>query len=156
MEKYVQKIEYPYGQECQVVKYQQPQLFKGISKKSSSTVRNQIADKLNAFLKLDKINYTNLKESLLNNKKDILWPAVAFLDENILTVQSSKFVDGIPVFMLGIYNNLHFETFHYGVKCYISSLSKNHINTVGTWSKLEEIIWYLNFMAFDHKKIILS
>ena len=77
---------------------------------------------------------------------------VAFLDENISTVQSSKFVDGIPLFMLRIYNNLHFETFHYGVKCYISSLSKNHINTVDTWSKIEEIIRYLNSKAFDHKK----
>ena len=84
-------------------------------KKTSSTVRNQIANKLNAVLELDKINYTNLKESLLNNKKDFACPVVAFSEENILTVQSSKFVDGTPLFMLRIYNNLHFETFHYGV-----------------------------------------
>ena len=122
-------------------------------KKTFSTVRNQIADELNAFLELDKINYTNLKESLLNNKKDFVCPVVAFLDENILTVQSSKFLDGIPL-MLRIYNNLCFETFHYGIRCYISSLSKNHINTVDTWSKLEEIIRYLNFMAFDHTNIL--
>ena len=67
------------------------------------------------FLELDKINYTNLKESLLNNKKDIVCSVVVFLDENILTVQSSKFVDDIPLFMLRNYTNLHFETFHYGV-----------------------------------------
>ena len=120
-------------------------------KKTSSTVRNKIAD-----LELDKINYTNLKESLLINKKDFVCSVVAFLDENILTVQSSKFVDGFPLFMLRIYNYLHFETFRYGVKCYISSLTKHRINTVDTWSKLEEIIWYLNSMAFDHKKNILS
>ena len=54
---------------CPVVKYQNPHLFKGILKKTSRTVRNQIADELNAFLELHKINYTNLKESLLNNKK---------------------------------------------------------------------------------------
>ena len=58
--------------------------------------------------------------------------------------------------MLKIHNNLHFETFHYGVERYISSQSKNHINTVDTWSKLEEIIWYLYSMAFDNKKNILS
>ena len=116
-----------------------------------------MADELNAFfLELDKINYTNLKESLLNNKKDFVCLLVAFLDKNILTVQSSKFVDGIPLFMLRIYNNLRFETFHYGVKCYISSLSKNCKNTVDTWTKLEEIIQYLNSLAFDHKKNILS
>ena len=49
---------------------------------------------------------------------------------------------GIPLFMLRIYNNLYFETFHYEVKCYINSLFKNHIYTVDTWLKLEEIIWY--------------
>ena len=58
--------------------------------------------------------------------------------------------------MLRIYNNLHFKTFHYEIKCYISNLSKNRINTDDTWSKLEEIIRYLNSMAFDHKKNILS
>ena len=93
----------------------------------------QIADELNTFLELDKINYTNLKESLLNNKKEFVCPVDAFLDDNILTVQSSKFVDSIPLFMLRIYGNFRFETFHYGVKCYISSLSKNRINTVDTW-----------------------
>ena len=58
--------------------------------------------------------------------------------------------------MLRIYNNLYFKTFHYEIKCYISNLSKNRINTDDTWSKLEEIIRYLNSMAFDHKKNILS
>ncbi len=71
-----------------------------------------------------------MNESLLKNKKDFVCPVGAFLDGNILTIQSPKFVDGIPLFMLRIYNNLHLETFHYGVKCYISSLSKNRINTV--------------------------
>ena len=118
-------------------------------KKTSSPVRNQIADGLSAFLELDKINYTNFKESLLNDQKDFVCPVVAFLDENILTVQSSKFVDSIPLFMFRIYNSLCFETFHYGVKRYISSLSKNHINTVDTWLKQEEIIRNLNSMAFS-------
>ena len=58
--------------------------------------------------------------------------------------------------MLRIYNNLHFKTFHNGVKYYISSLSKNHINTLDSWSKLEEVIRYVNSMAFDYKKNILS
>ena len=33
---------------------------------------------------------------------------------------------------------------------------RNCINTVDTWSKLEEIIRYFNSMAFDHQKNILS
>ena len=59
-------------------------------------------------------------------------PIVSFLDENILTVQSSKVINGIPLFILRIYKNLEFQTFHYGDKPYINSLSKNHINTVDT------------------------
>ena len=125
-------------------------------KKTSSTVRNKIVDELNAFLELDQINYTNLKESLLKNKKDFVCPVVAFWDENILTIQSWKFVGGIPLLMLRIYNNLYFEAFHSRVKCYASSQSKNHINTVDTWSKLEETIQYLNSMTFDQKENILS
>ena len=70
---------------------------------------------LMVFLGLDKINYTNLKESLINNKKDFVCPVVAFLDENILTVQSSKFVDGKTLYMLRIHNNLRFKTLHYSV-----------------------------------------
>ena len=97
-----------------------------------------------------------MKESLFHNKKDFVCPVVAFWDENILTVQSSKFVDSIPLFMLRIYNNLHFEIFCYGVRCYISNLFKKHKNTYDTWSKFKEIIRYLNSMAFDYKKIILS
>ena len=97
-----------------------------------------------------------MKESLFNNKKDFVCPVVAFLEESILIVQSSKFVDGIPLFMLRIYNNLLFEIFNYGVKCYISNMSKNSINTVDTSSKPEEITRYSNSMAFDHKKNILS
>ena len=67
---------------------------------------------------------------------------------------SSKLFDGIPLFMVRIYYKLRFETFPYGVKCYISCLSQNHINTVDSWSKLEDVIIYLNSMAFDHKKNI--
>ena len=50
---------------------------------------------------------------------------------------------------------MHIETFHSGVNCYISSLFKNRKNTIATWSKLEEIIRYLNSISYDHKKNIL-
>ena len=128
MEKYVQKSTICMAR-CQIPT---PSAVQRNIKKNSSTVRNQIADELDDFLELGKINYTNLKENLLNNKKDFVYTVVVFLDENILTVQSSKFVNSIPLFMLRIYNNLRFETFHIGVNCYISSLSKNFINTVKT------------------------
>ena len=82
-------------------------------------------------------------------------PVVAFWDKNILTVQS-KVINGILLFKLRIHKNLQFQTFHYGVKRFISSPLKNHKNTVNTWSTLEEIIQNLNSMVFNHKKYILS
>ena len=51
---------------------------------------------MNAFLELDKINYTNLNESLIDDKKkNFVSPVLAFLDKNILIAQSSKVVKGI-------------------------------------------------------------
>ena len=73
MEKYVPKIHNLYVQVCQVVKYQHPQLFIEIFKKNPP---RQLEVKLLTnlmFLELDKINYTNLKESQLNNKKKTLY-----------------------------------------------------------------------------------
>ena len=107
------------------------------------------------FLELDNIIIHIWKEVCLTTK-DFIYPVLAVLNENILTVQSPKFVDGISLFMLRIYYNLRSVTFHYGVKYSISSLSKIRINTLDTWSKLEEIIWYLNSMVFEQKKNIPS
>ena len=63
-------------------------------------------------------------------------PIVEFVDKDILTVQSSKVIYGNPSFMFSLYKNLLFQIFHYRV----SSLSENHINTVDTWSVLEEVM----------------
>ena len=69
--------------------------------------------KMNAFLELDNINHTNFKENLINHKKKkTVCSVVAFLVENILTVQSSKVINDIPLFMLIIYKKLPFQTFH--------------------------------------------
>ena len=55
-----------------------------------------------------------------------------------------------------IYDNLRFETFHFGVKCYISSLSKNYITLIDSRSKLEEYICFLHRKEIDHKKQIIQ
>ena len=75
-------------------------------KKILSTARNKIDDIMNVFLELYNINYTNLKENLINNKRDFVCPVVALWDENILILQSIKVIDGISLFMSTIYKNL--------------------------------------------------
>ena len=61
------------------------------------------------LLELDKINYTNLKESLITNKKDFVCLVGAFLEESIFTFQSSNLHYCIPLFMLVIYKNFGFK-----------------------------------------------
>ena len=75
--------------------------------KKPTTVPNEMGDEMNAFIKsnktnntkkthnMNKFNNTNLKESLINNKKDFMYPVAAFLNENILTIQSLKDVNGV-------------------------------------------------------------
>ena len=124
------------------------------TKKTSSTVRNQKPDEMNTFLESDHLDFQQLKDCLINNKRSFVCPIGAVLDENVLTVTSSKAIQGIPMFLVKITEDLRFESFHYGAKCMIKSLS-NDILIVDTGSKFEEIIRYLKNMDIDHKKNIL-
>ena len=125
-----------------------------IAKKSSSTIRYKAEDEISGFLSLDKATFNDLKDELLTNKKTFVCPIVSFQAENVLIVQSVEFCNGVPLFVVRICKNLRFETFHYGIKCYVASLTKNRIHTVDSWSKLEEIIRYLNAMDIDKKDVI--
>ena len=42
------------------------------------------------------MNYTNLRESLFIDKKESMLLIIALFDENILTAQFSKTINGIP------------------------------------------------------------
>ena len=127
-----------------------------ITKKSSSTIRYKAEDEIRSFLSLDKATFNDLKDELLTNKKTFVCPIVSFQAENVLIVQSVEFCNGVPLFVVRICENLRFETFPYGIKCYVASLTKNRIHTVDSWSKLEEIIRYLNAMDIDHKKDVIQ
>ena len=85
----------------------------------------------------------------LINKKDCVYSCSIF----ILTVQSSKLINGISSLC---WEFIKISSFKILLWSYISNLSKNHINTVGTCFTLEEIIQDFNSIAFDHKKNILS
>ena len=51
------------------------------------------------------------------------------------------------MFLVKILEKLRFETFHCGVKCYITSFSKNYMTALDSWSKLEECIRFFMFNA---------
>ena len=74
-------------------------------------------------------------------------PATVFKASSSLYIQSHQFFHGTSKFLVKILKNLHSETFHCGVKCYITSLSKNYMTTLDSWSKLEECIRFFMFNA---------
>ncbi|XP_076437845.1 uncharacterized protein LOC143277020 [Babylonia areolata] len=78
------------------------------------------------------------------------------MDETVLHIQARKFVNGIPLFVTRIAQDQSFETFHLGVKCTVTTLSKNRITALKTWSALEESIRFLNCLEMDHKKVIIQ
>ena len=79
-----------------------------------------------------------------------------FIIEDTLYVQSQQYLNGLPIFLVKIFKDLNFETYHCGIKCTISTLSKNRVMTVHAWSVLEEIIRYLKNMEIDNKKCVLQ
>ena len=75
--------------------------------------------------------------------------------EDTLYVQSHHYLNGKPLFLIKIFKNLNFETYHCGIKCTISTLSKNRVMTVHAWSIFEEITLYLKNMKIDCKNCVL-
>ena len=73
-----------------------------------------------------------------------------------LYVQSQQYLNGVPLFLVKIFKDLNFETYHCGIKCTISTLSKNRVMTVHAWSVFEKIIRYLKNMEIDNKKCVLQ
>ena len=69
-----------------------------------------------------------MKEIILNQKRDFDFPIIGYVVENKIHIQSQKFINGVPLFVIKIFDTLRFETFHAGVKCFISSLTKNRIS----------------------------
>ena len=58
--------------------------------------------------------------------------------------------------MIKITSNLHFETFHTGIKCSVNSLVKNRVTELDRWSKLDEIVRFLSNMECDSKKQVIK
>ena len=110
------------------------------STKNSSTgfERNRLEDELCAFQERDNVTFSVMKDTLLANTKDLPVPVISFMDCEILHIQSRKFLSGVPMFMTRIFSDQMFENFHAGVRCTTTSLSKNRITKLKTWSALEE------------------
>ena len=125
------------------------------TKRAFSAVRNIQADELTVFLATDKISYSTLKKELLERKKQFQYPIISYLADDIVHIQSIKLHHGIPLFVIKIFQNLHFEAFHLGIRCSISTLSKNRVSTIDSWSIFDEHLRYLSSSNIDNKTEVI-
>ena len=97
------------------------------TQRSSSSVRNTEEDQLAAFLASDTVTFCEIKHKLLTGERNLPAPVIAYIDEDVLNVQSRRLLNGVPVFRIKISQNLSFKNFHLGVRATSLSLSKNRI-----------------------------
>ncbi|KAK7106695.1 hypothetical protein V1264_017922 [Littorina saxatilis] len=129
------------------------------TKRTSSSLRNTEADQLACFLNSDSVTFCDLQSILLASKspkRDLLVPVFAFMDDSVVHVQSKKMVNGVPLFVVRISQDLTFVNFHLGVRCTATTLSANKITTLQTWSAFEENIRFLNSLELDNKKKVIQ
>ena len=62
---------------------------------------------------------------------------------------------GVARFLVAVNSDLSFECHHYGVTVSITTLSKNKIFRLDRWSKVNEVIRYLNCLEVDLKHQVL-
>lgn len=117
---------------------------------ASSSSRGILPDEINNFLQQDKLLFNEI-DNVLSITQDIF----VFKDIDCYLIQSKQLNNGIPCFILKIFENLSFEAFHTGVSCTISTLSSNRITVLNTKSGLFEAIRFLKAKENDHKKNIL-
>ena len=125
--------------------------------KTSCHERNTQSDQLVDFNRLDAItSFSTLCDTLLHKKRTFNVRMTAFVDSETLFIQSLVFRNGVPNFLIKISPSLKYETFHLGVKCSVSSLSKNRITKLDKWSKLEEALRFLNSRDLDNKMEVMQ
>ena len=59
------------------------------------------------------------------------------------------------MFLMKVSEDLTFQTYHAGVRCFVPFLSRNRLTIMDSWSKLEEGIHFLHCMPIENKKDVL-
>lgn len=82
------------------------------SKRTSCQERNTLPDELELFTRLDEFNFDSLKKVLLKNER-LFSVNICFSIQDSLMVQSTNYENGVPLFLLKIYEDLRFQTFQF-------------------------------------------
>lgn len=126
------------------------------TKKAGSSSRSCIDDELSTFLKNDNIpTFETLCTEFPNRKFE--YETTSFTFGGDLIVQSKAFCEnsGIPKYTFKVKQDFTYISYHMGVRCYIKTLTKNHITLCNKWSTIQEILRFLDSFEIDSKKHVL-
>ena len=128
------------------------------TKRALTSERSILEDQLPEFLEADKIpSFALLCDKMGEKRKDFSCPVTTYsIGYETLIVQSEELRGGTPLFLLKMHHDLSFSAYHCGVKCTITSLSKNRICIMNMWSKVFEAVRFLNAKEISHKTEIFS
>ena len=117
--------------------------------------RSIIPDELQEFASSDTLTFGDILEKVVSRISGV----TAFEEEvrKSVIVQSTILDNGIPRFVLEIDESLKFTTYHKGVLCTVTTLSRNKIRKISCWSSIEEAVRFLKNYddATDQKKNVI-
>ena len=147
-----------------------PSIFKGVplsvlptpppnprpTARSSAAVRNAKPDEMSAFKEQDRVTWQQLKLNLAMKSRPMQHPVNTFVaGDDVQWVLSAEMKNGIPQYSLRINKDLTYDAFHIGIPCTISTLSRNRINSLDTWSKIDEALRFLHQKETSHHENVI-
>ena len=127
------------------------------SSKTLCENRNKKEDELAAFDKQDKLENIDILKDKVKAANFGKVEIVSYMCNNKFIIQSSDFLDGssVPRFSMCISDDLTYESFHYGIKCIIKTLSKLKVYRLNRFSHIQEALRYLDCSEMTQKKEVL-
>ena len=125
------------------------------TKKSTFEARTTKVDELDAFLKQDRVEWNDIRNLSAHTDRFEV-PVTTFSGSSgEQWVLSNEYISGIPRFSFKIRPDLTYEAYRIGVKCTVTSLSRNRINKLSAWSRISEVVHFLqNKEESRHEKVL--
>ena len=113
---------------------------------------------MNAFKESDKLTWDRLKTNLSMKSRPMQNPVNTFVvGDEVQWILSDDMMNGTPRYSLRVNKDLSYDAYHIGIPCTITTLSRNRINSLDTWSKLDEALRFLHQKeTTHHEEIILE
>ena len=92
----------------------------------------------------DQVTWDTLKSQIELQNVEFRYPVVCFMEGDSQWITSTTFHSGIPSYSLKINKELSYESYHLGIECTITSLTKNRVQKLSTWSKVHEALRFLH------------